>query len=97
MLNSHAAMWNKMLNQGKHHDHGGRIHDSLVTHDQALAVITLLLKDHKASNKTRQVLTGSRSVGLSINVSMFQEAIAASIDLPYEEMIAVIEGVNDKG
>ena len=33
VLNSHAAMWNKMLNQGQDHEHGGRIHDSLVTHD----------------------------------------------------------------
>ena len=56
-----------------------------------------------AGNKTRQVVTGnsSNSVGLSITVSMFLEAFASSIDAPYEvnsseEMMAVIEGVNDK-
>ena len=103
VLNSHASMWNKMLNQGEDHQHGDRIHDSLVTHDQALAVMTLLLKDHKAGNKTRQVVTGnsSNSVGLSITVSMFLEAVASSIEEPYEvnsseEMMAVIEEVNDK-
>ena len=60
-LNSHAAMWNKMLNQGQDLEQGGRIHDSLVTHDQALAVMTLLLKDHKAGNKSRAVVTGNSS------------------------------------
>ena len=32
-LNSHSAMWNKMLSLGEAHDQGDRIHDSLVTHD----------------------------------------------------------------
>ena len=27
VINSHAAMWNKMLNQGEDHQHGDRIHD----------------------------------------------------------------------
>ena len=69
-LNSHAAMWNKMLNQGQDREQGGRIHDSLVSHDQALAVMTLLLKDRKAGNKSRAVVTGnsSNSVGLSITL-----------------------------
>jgi hypothetical protein len=102
-LNSHAAMWNKMLNQGQDREQGGRIHDSLVSHDQALAVMTLLLKDRKAGNKSRAVLTGnsSNSVGLSITVSMFLEAIASSIEGPYEvksseDLIAVFEEVNEK-
>ena len=86
VLNSHAAMWNKMLNLEKNHDHGDRIHDSLVTHDQALAVMTLLLKDHKDGNKTRQVVSGnsSNTIGLSITVSMFLEAVSSSIEHPYE-------------
>ena len=42
----------------------------------------------------------SNSVGLSITVSMFLEAVAASIDSPYEvssseDLIAVFEEVNE--
>ena len=73
-----------------------------MTIDQALAVMTLLLKVHKAGNKSRAVVTGnsSNSVGLSITVSMFLEAVAASIDSPYEvssseDLIAVFEEVNE--
>lgn len=86
LVNSHAAMWNKMLGQGEHHDHGGRIHDSLVQHSQAMAVMTLLLKDHKAGNKTRQVVSSnsSNTVGMIITVSMFLEAVASSITDGYE-------------
>ena len=67
-LNSHCAMWNKMYNLGEDHDHSDRIHDSLVQHDQSLAVMSLLLKDHKEGNKTRQVVSGnsSNTIGLSI-------------------------------
>ena len=103
VLNSHTAMWNKMLHLGKNHDHGDRIHDSLVTHDQALAVMTLVLKDHKDGNKTRQIVSGnsSNTVGLSITVSTFLEAVASSIEHPYEvnsseDLISRLEEVNEK-
>ena len=101
ILNSHCAMWNKMYNLGENHDHGDRIHDSLVQHDQALAVMTLLLKDHKEGNKTRQVVSGnsSNTIGLSIIASVFLEAVAASIENPFEvnsseDLISRFEEVN---
>ena len=79
-------MWRKMLSLGEDHDHGDRVHNSLVTHDQSLAVMTLLLKDHKEGDKTRQIVSGnsSNTAGLSITVSMFLEAVASSIEHPYE-------------
>ena len=102
LVNSHAAMWNKMLGHGENNEHGGRIHDSIVQSDQSMAIMTLLLKDHKDGDKTRSVVTGntSNSVGMSIIVSMFLEAVAASIDDPYEvnsseDLIATIEEVNE--
>jgi hypothetical protein len=74
-----------------------------VTHDQSLAVMTLMLKDHKEGNKSRAVVTGnsSNSVGMSITVSMFLEAVASSVDKAYEvnsseDLIANIEDVNTK-
>ena len=72
-------------------------------HDQALAVMTLVLKDHKDGNKTRQIVSGnsSNTVGLSIAVSTFLEAIASSIEHPYEinsseDLISRLEDVNKK-
>ena len=90
-----------MLSLGENHDQGDRIHDSLVSHDQNLAVMTLLLKDHKEGDKTRQVVSGnsSNTVGLSITVSMFLEAVASSIEHPIEvnsseDLLARFEEVN---
>ena len=69
----------------------------------AWSPMTKPLKDHKAGNKSRAMVTGnsSNSVGLSINVSMFLEAIASSIEEPYEvksseDLISVLEEVNEK-
>ena len=76
----------KMLEYGDAHEQGGRVRDSVVQHDQALAVLTLLLKDHKEGNKTRQVVSenSSNTVGLSILASLFLEAVANSIEDPFE-------------
>ena len=68
-----------------------------------LAVMTLMLKDRKEGNKSRAVVTGniSNSVGMCINVSMFLEAGASSVDKTYEvnsskDLMANIEDVNTK-
>ena len=68
-----------------------------------MAVMTLMLKDDKEGNKKRAVATGnsSNSVGMSITVSMFLEAVASSVDKAYEvnsseDLIANIEDVNTK-
>mgnify|MGYP001295681886 FL=1 len=80
-LNSDAAMMRKMLNFGKNHNQGDRVHTAVTSHDQNTATLSLVYKDHKEGRKTRPLVSGntSNTQGLSTMTSVLFEAVAQSV------------------
>jgi hypothetical protein len=100
-LNGHSRMWAKMMNVGEHANHEDRVMDSVTTKSQNLATMYVLLKDHKKTRQTRPVVSGcdSNTAGMSHLVSELLEAVANSVEDPYEvvsaeDMLARIEDCN---
>ena len=103
ILNSHCRAWCKMWRSGRNHGHTSRIMTAKTTTSNNVAVMWLALKDHKAGDKTRGIVTGctSNSKGLSNSVSDVLEAVANSEQDPYEvcsgeDMLARVHAANKK-
>ena len=86
ILNGNSRMWGKMFGIGVDAGHEARVMDSIVTHSNNLAAMSLLYKDHKLKEATRPVVSGntSNSSALSNLVSGLIEAVANSISNPHE-------------
>ena len=79
-LNGHSISWVKIFNTGLDHGHTDRVMSSKVARSENLADMYVLVKDHKAGNKTRPVVTGctSNTRGLNNSVSSVLESLANS-------------------
>ena len=88
LLNSHCVAWGKLWRSGDHHDHRGRMINSKKTSSENTADMYILLKDHKEGEKTRPIVTGctSNTLGMSNNTASVIEAVAASIENPFESI-----------
>ena len=77
IINGHTSMHIKMQGMGDNWGHGQRMRGSTRTNSQNLASLRLLLKDHKKSLKTCQVVSGcdSNTVGLSTSMSDLVESL----------------------
>jgi hypothetical protein len=86
IINGHTAMHIKMQGMGDNWGHSQRMRSTTRTNSQNLASLRLLLKDHKKSLKTRQVVSGcdSNTVGLSNIMSDLVESLANAVDDPCE-------------
>ena len=102
-INDQSIYWSRILNSGKNHDHEDRIVKSKLCSSENSAPKYFMYKDHKVEGGYRPVVGGCNSdtLGLSNTLSEVVEAVAMSIEEPYEvvsseDMLSRIYECNEK-
>ena len=102
-INNHTRMLCKVMNIGENNNHLSRVLESKLTEAEISAPKYYMYKDHKKKEAYRPVVSGcnSNTQGLSNLLSEMVEAVAGSVEDPYEvissaDLLARVEDFNKK-